>query len=57
MESERIIIDNEKVLQHVQKNLAIYDKNGELHYDIISAFIKSMRGLIPMQLFTGLQEW
>lgn len=47
MESERIIIDNEKVLQHVQKNLAIYDKNGELHYDIISAFIKSMRGSDP----------
>jgi len=45
--SERIIIDNEKVLHHVQKNLAMYDKNGELHYDIISAFIKSMRGSDP----------
>ncbi len=45
--SEKIIIDNEKVLRHVQKNLAIYDKNGEQHYDIISAFIKSMRGSDP----------
>ncbi len=45
--SEKIIIDNEKVLRHVQKNLALYDKNGEQHYDIISAFIKSMRGSDP----------
>ena len=45
--SEKIIIDNEKVLRHVQKNLAIYNKNGEQHYDIISAFIKSMRGSDP----------
>jgi len=45
--SEKIIIDNDKVLKHVQKNLALYDKNGEQHYDIISAFIKSMRGSDP----------
>jgi putative ATPase len=45
--SKKIIIDNEKVLRHVQKNLAMYDKNGEQHYDIISAFIKSMRGSDP----------
>jgi putative ATPase len=45
--SEKLIVDNEKVLRHVQKNLAIYDKNGEQHYDIISAFIKSMRGSDP----------
>ena len=45
--SEKIIVDNEKVLRHVQKNLAIYDKNGEQHYDIVSAFIKSMRGSDP----------
>ena len=44
---EKIIITNEKVLDHVQKNLAMYDKNGEQHYDIISAFIKSMRGSDP----------
>ena len=45
--SDKITIDNEKVLRHVQKNLALYDKNGEQHYDIISAFIKSMRGSDP----------
>ncbi|MGB8491031.1 MAG: replication-associated recombination protein A [Bacteroidales bacterium] len=45
--SEKIVIDNGKVLQHVQKNLALYDKGGEQHYDIISAFIKSMRGSDP----------
>ena len=45
--SEKIVIDNDKVLKHVQKNLAMYDKNGEQHYDIISAFIKSMRGSDP----------
>jgi putative ATPase len=45
--SGTIIITNEKVLNHVQKNLALYDKNGEQHYDIISAFIKSMRGSDP----------
>jgi len=45
--SKKIIINNEKVLKHVQKNLALYDKNGEQHYDIISAFIKSLRGSDP----------
>jgi putative ATPase len=35
------------VLRQVQKNLALYDKNGEQHYDIISAFIKSLRGSDP----------
>lgn len=43
----KIIITNEKVLWQIQKNLAIYDKNGEQHYDIISAFIKSLRGSDP----------
>jgi putative ATPase len=43
----KIVITNEKVLKHVQKNLAMYDKKGEQHYDIISAFIKSMRGSDP----------
>ena len=47
MKQERLSITNEKVLTHVQKNLALYDKNGEQHYDIISAFIKSMRGSDP----------
>lgn len=44
---EKITINNDKVLTIVQKNLAIYDKNGEQHYDIISAFIKSLRGSDP----------
>jgi putative ATPase len=45
--NEKIIITNDKVLDHVQKNLALYDKKGEQHYDIISAFIKSLRGSDP----------
>lgn len=45
--SQKILIDNDLVIKHVQKNLALYDKGGELHYDIISAFIKSMRGSDP----------
>lgn len=40
-------ITNELVMSVVQKKLAIYDKSGEQHYDIISAFIKSMRGSDP----------
>jgi putative ATPase len=46
-DGEEIIITNEAVLQHVQQNMALYDKAGEQHYDIISAFIKSMRGSDP----------
>lgn len=42
-----IILTNEFVLKHVQQNMAIYDKAGEQHYDIISAFIKSIRGSDP----------
>jgi putative ATPase len=45
--ASKIMIDNEKVLNQVQKNLALYDKDGEQHYDIISAFIKSLRGSDP----------
>jgi len=44
---KEIIIDNDKVQHVIQKNLAIYDKSGEMHYDIISAFIKSLRGSDP----------
>lgn len=40
-------ITNELVLQNVQQNMALYDKAGENHYDIISAFIKSIRGSDP----------
>jgi putative ATPase len=42
-----VIVNNEIVLSIIQKNIALYDKNGELHYDIISAFIKSIRGSDP----------
>ncbi|MFO7925042.1 MAG: replication-associated recombination protein A [Bacteroidales bacterium] len=40
-------ITNEKVLEKLQENMALYDKGGEQHYDIISAFIKSVRGSDP----------
>ena len=46
-EDETTVITNEKVIDRLQNNMAMYDKNGELHYDIISAFIKSMRGSDP----------
>jgi putative ATPase len=46
-DSKKITITNEVVLEHVQQNMALYDKAGEQHYDIISAFIKSMRGSDP----------
>ncbi len=42
-----VIIDNEIVTSRLQENIALYDKNGEQHYDVISAFIKSMRGSDP----------
>jgi putative ATPase len=42
-----IVITNELVTSCLQANLALYDKNGEMHYDIISAFIKSIRGGDP----------
>lgn len=46
-QEKKIVITNELVLKIVQQNLALYDKNGEQHYDIISAFIKSIRGSDP----------
>ncbi|MES2836985.1 MAG: replication-associated recombination protein A [Bacteroidota bacterium] len=45
--TETIEITNDFVMNTVQQNLAMYDKNGEQHYDIISAFIKSIRGSDP----------
>lgn len=42
-----IVVTNESVKERLQENMAIYDKNGEMHYDIISAFIKSIRGSDP----------
>jgi putative ATPase len=46
-EDEEIHIYDETVQKIIQKNLALYDKGGEQHYDIISAFIKSIRGSDP----------
>lgn len=45
--SKHVVITNEFVLVNVQQNMALYDKTGEQHYDIISAFIKSIRGSDP----------
>lgn len=45
--SDAISITNEMVLSKVQQNTVLYDKTGEQHYDIISAFIKSIRGSDP----------
>ncbi|MFZ4635554.1 MAG: replication-associated recombination protein A [Saprospiraceae bacterium] len=44
---EKLVITNDLVQRLIQQNLALYDKAGEQHYDIISAFIKSMRGSDP----------
>ena len=46
-EGNDIVITNDRVMQLVQKNTVLYDKTGEQHYDIISAFIKSIRGSDP----------
>ena len=43
----QIVITNQKVLELVQQNTVLYDKTGEQHYDIVSAFIKSIRGSDP----------
>ncbi len=43
----QIVITNDKVFQLVQQNTTLYDKTGEQHYDIVSAFIKSIRGSDP----------
>ena len=44
---ETLTITNESTTQYIQSNLLKYDRQGEMHYDIISAFIKSMRGSDP----------
>jgi putative ATPase len=46
-ENSTVLITNESTLKAIQQNLANYDKAGEQHYDIISAFIKSLRGSDP----------
>jgi len=45
--TEKVVITNEEVEKRIQKNIAVYDKGGEMHYDVISAFIKSIRGSDP----------
>lgn len=46
-ESEPVIIDDKRVTEALQENPLAYDRDGEMHYDIISAFIKSVRGSDP----------
>ncbi len=46
-ESDEVVITNTMVMHKAQKNTVLYDKTGEQHYDIISAFIKSIRGSDP----------
>lgn len=45
--TDEIVITDQKVTERLQENPAAYDKGGEMHYDIISAFIKSIRGSDP----------
>ena len=46
-QNKRVLINNQLVAHYLQQNPAVYDKGGEMHYDIISAFIKSVRGSDP----------
>ncbi|MFT4781150.1 MAG: putative ATPase [Psychroserpens sp.] len=46
-QNENLIITNDLISQRVQNNIVRYDKSGEQHYDIVSAFIKSIRGSDP----------
>ena len=46
-EADKLIVNNEVTTKYIQSNLLKYDRLGEMHYDIISAFIKSMRGSDP----------
>lgn len=45
--ANKIVLTNDMVQAKLQENMAVYDKQGEMHYDIISAFIKSIRGSDP----------
>ena len=47
--TKNISITNDLVMASAQENVALYDKTGEQHYDIISAFIKSIQEVTPMQ--------
>lgn len=44
---QTVVVNDKNITEILQENIATYDKNGELHYDIISAFIKSVRGSDP----------
>lgn len=46
-EKDEVVVTDEKVVNRLQQNPLAYDKDGEMHYDIISAFIKSIRGSDP----------
>lgn len=46
-DGETVVIDDDVVTTRLQQNPAAYDRNGEMHYDIVSAFIKSIRGSDP----------
>ncbi|MFO7997728.1 MAG: replication-associated recombination protein A, partial [Bacteroidales bacterium] len=46
-EGKEVVLTNDILLKVIQQNLALYDKGGEMHYDVISAFIKSVRGSDP----------
>lgn len=47
LSGKKVTVNNETVSRYLQQNPAVYDKGGEMHYDIISAFIKSVRGSHP----------
>lgn len=47
IDGDEIVISNKNVQRHIQNNLLVYDKSGENHYDIASAYIKSIRGSDP----------
>jgi len=44
---KQLVVNNENLSRTIQENIVLYDKKGEMHYDIISAFIKSLRGSDP----------
>jgi putative ATPase len=46
-DTKTVSIDNKNTISIIQQNLSLYDKTGEMHYDVISAFIKSLRGSDP----------
>ncbi|TXK49092.1 replication-associated recombination protein A [Pontibacter qinzhouensis] len=47
VKGEQVIVTNDMVQQVAQQNIVMYDKSGEMHYDLVSAFIKSIRGSDP----------